>query len=79
MTSINQVDFEKIIADPSACYELPEEILHDSRLSRKQKIAILKLWAFDARELQVAEEENMRGDSGATMLTQVLEALRQIE
>ena len=78
MSHINEKEFERILADPSATFKVPDEVLHDSRLSRKQKIAILKLWAFDERELEVAEEENMRG-KGPILLDEVMLALREIE
>ena|SRR3990167_2355541 len=78
MSHINEKEFERILADPSAIFKVPDEVLHDERLSRKQKIAVLKLWAFDERELEVAEEENMRGKS-PIQLDEVLLALHQIE
>ena len=78
MSHIDEKEFERILADPSATFKMPDEVLHDDRLSRKQKIAILKLWAFDERELEVAEEENMRGKS-PILLDEVMHALHQIE
>ena len=78
MSPLNEKEFERILADPSATFKMPDDVLHDERLSRKQKIAILKLWAFDERELEVAEEENMRG-KGPILLHEVMQALHQIE
>lgn len=78
MSHINEKEFERILADPSATFKMPDDVLHDERLSRKQKIAILKLWAFDEHELEVAEEENMRG-KGPILLDEVMQALRHIE
>lgn len=74
---VNKAEFERIINDPSAVYQQPEDVLRDERLSRAERIAILKQWAFDAREIEVAQEENMRGD--ASVLRQVLLALHQVE
>ena len=78
MTNMNQTEFERILADPSASFKMPDDVLHDERLSRKQKIAVLKLWAFDERELEVAEEENMRG-KGPILLDEVMLALRKLD
>ncbi|HLB56248.1 MAG TPA: hypothetical protein VJK30_02820 [Coxiellaceae bacterium] len=79
MKQMNDKEFERILADPSASFKMPDEVLHDDRLSRRQKIAVLKLWAFDERELEVAEGENMRGHSGPIILDEVMLALRKIE
>ncbi len=77
MSTITPAELEQIMIDPSAAYVAPEDVLHDKRLSREQKKMVLKLWAFDAREIEVAQEENMRGD--ASPLRQVLLALRKLE
>ncbi|OGT67831.1 MAG: hypothetical protein A3J38_02180 [Gammaproteobacteria bacterium RIFCSPHIGHO2_12_FULL_45_9] len=77
MTNISKDELERILADPSSCYKIPDEVLYDKRLTLEQKKMILKVWAFDAREIEVAQEENMRGD--ASPLRQVLLALRQLE
>lgn len=80
MLHINRTEFDQILSDPSSCYQTPDEVLQDERLSREQKIQILKQWAFDERELEVAEEENMTGgDSPPLKLNQILLALREIE
>lgn len=76
---ISKLEFERIIADPASAYGVPEKVLVDERLTKAQKIAVLKQWAFDAKELQVAEEENMRGNSKPTLLHQVLVVLHKVE
>ena len=77
MTTITPKEFEQIMLDPSSSYAIPDEVVYDKRLTLEQKKLILKVWAFDAREIEVAQEENMRGD--ASPLRQVLLALRQLE
>ena len=74
---INKTEFEHILNDPSAVYRQPEDVAQDERLSREEKIKILKQWAFDAQEIEVAQEENMIGD--ASPLRQVLLVLHQLE
>lgn len=79
MSSITLVEFDRIISDPSSSYQFPQDVLLDERLSREQKIVVLKQWAFDERELEVAEAENMRGDSRPLVLDQIMLVLHQIE
>lgn len=76
MEKITTQDFEQIMSDPSASYQIPDEVVYDKRLTLEQKKMILKIWAFDAQEIEVAQEENMRGE--ASPLRQVLLALRQL-
>jgi CBS domain-containing protein len=49
------------LLDPAAVFGSPEEVEHDARLNQEDKLAILKSWEEDARELVVAEDENMTG------------------
>jgi len=71
-------DFNQAIHDPSETYKTPQDVLKDDTLTKEQKIEILKQWAYDARLLAVAEEENMRGDSSSTMLSRVHQALLEL-
>jgi CBS domain-containing protein len=48
-------------SNPAAVYSSPAQVEGDKALSRAEKLAILKSWEEDARELQVAESENMGG------------------
>lgn len=45
--------------DPSSVYDSPMDILEDNELTREQKIKILRQWEYDAKELEVADQENM--------------------
>jgi hypothetical protein len=71
------VDFEKALVDPALIFKNPSEVLQNSELSRGQKIQILQRWEYDVRELQVAEEESMRGPQSVS-LDAVLNALRSL-
>jgi hypothetical protein len=71
------VDVEKALLDPSLVFKTPEEVLADNDLSREQKIKILQRWEYDVRELQVAEEEDMKGPQPVT-LDVVLRSLRAL-
>jgi len=71
------IDFEKALLDPALVFNDPADVLHNSELSRSQKIQILQRWEYDVRELQVAEEESMRGPQSVS-LDVVLNALRAL-
>lgn len=77
--TIDPAEFEHIMADPSAAYKAPEDVPADNRLSYEQQIKILKQWAYDEREIEVAEEENMRPEAKPTILDRVLVVLHQLE
>lgn len=80
MTTIDRAILSRILTDPATVYQYPHAVLSDDRLSREEKIQVLERWAFDARELQVAEEENMGpGDAQPTYLHDVLVALDQLK
>lgn len=73
--------FEQALLNPTNIYQKPMDVVHDESLSRDQKIQILRQWEYDARELQVAEEENMpelTPREKGSMLSRVLEALNEL-
>jgi hypothetical protein len=55
------VDFEAALLNPAGCFREPSEVVADETLSREQKLRVLRQWDQDARQLAVAEEENMTG------------------
>lgn len=60
--------------NPSEHFATPHEVLDADDLTREDKIQVLTNWANEIRQLQVAEEENMRGAPG---LAEQLEAVEQ--
>ena len=70
------IDVEKAMHDPAAVFERPQDVI-DAPLTKQQKIAILKSWAYDVRELEVAEEEGMVGTTQSS-LHQILESLNRL-
>lgn len=71
---IAQRELDKAVTQPWSVYNEPEEVLADDRLSDAEKRRVLESWERDARELAVAEEENMAGGE-PNRLGSVLEAL----
>jgi hypothetical protein len=55
--------YEKALLDPASAFTMPEQVVTSTELSREQKIEILHRWEYDARQLGVAEEENMLSNS----------------
>lgn len=71
------MNIEKALIDPTNVFRHPRDVLLAESLSKKQKIQVLRRWEYDARELQVATEENMAGGP-ADRLDEILEALNQL-
>jgi hypothetical protein len=67
-------DIDKALLDPTSVFKTPEDVLKVKDLTREQKIEILRRWEYDARELQVADDESMTGGSN-NLLERVLESL----
>lgn len=72
------MDIEKAMLNPGSVFASPDEVVRDQSIPREQKIKILKRWAYDARELEVAEEENMCGGP-PSMLGEVLNAMHCLD
>ena len=74
------VDLELAKHDPASLFKKPSDVLRDVSLSRKEKIDILRRWAYDEREKAVAEEENMRStaESKKNILDEILAALIEL-
>lgn len=77
-TSLQAGDLERALLDPTAIFKGPEQVLQRDDLSREQKAAILRRWAYDARELEVAEDEGMRNGE-PDLLDRVLRALDELK
>ncbi|MDZ7751993.1 MAG: hypothetical protein U5S82_10075 [Gammaproteobacteria bacterium] len=68
---------EQALLDPASVFASPEAVVADDTLSRDQKVQVLRRWEYDARELEVAEEENM-GGGPPDILGEVLDALSRL-
>ena len=72
------IDLDRAMLVPASVFKTPDEVLQSEELSSEQKIDILRRWEYDARELEVAEEENMLG-SNSDILDQILRALLKLD
>ena len=69
-----QIDFEQALLDPGAVFRTPEEVVMCEELTTDQRAEILCRWEYDARELDVAEEEGM-SDGESSLLDRIAHAL----
>lgn len=72
-----KIDQEKANLDPTSVFSTPEDVYNEETLTQEQKISILRRWEYDARELAVAEEENMTGGP-PSRLEEVLRVLNRL-
>jgi hypothetical protein len=73
------IDIKKALNNPSAVFKKPRKVVENNDLSREQKIEILRRWEYDARELQVADEEGMApAVPQPVVLDAILDALRSL-
>ncbi|MGH6792658.1 MAG: hypothetical protein ACREDZ_11840 [Kiloniellales bacterium] len=71
-------EIETALIDPSGVFDRPEAVLSRNDIDHETKIEILRRWEYDAREMQVAEEENMAGGE-SDLLDRVLKALKTLQ
>ncbi|TDJ53748.1 MAG: hypothetical protein E2O47_07480 [Gemmatimonadetes bacterium] len=71
-------DLEKALLDPTMVYTDPSDVVADQSLTRDQQIEILRRWEYDARELEVAEEEAGMTVLRPEMFDLVLQALHTL-
>lgn len=75
MAADPKFDIAEALLDPSSLYHSPQDVVGDDRLTREQKIEILRRWEYDEAEVRVAEEEGMPGGSNGELLQQIVKAL----
>lgn len=75
-----KIDIERAKLDPAHAFRRPKDVLENSNISRTDKIDILRRWAYDEREIAVAEEENMQGIDADTnnTLDEILKCLLEL-
>lgn len=74
-------DLDKALVDARAVFKRPEDVVTARDLTREQKIEILRRWEYDARAIQVAEEEGMTAPPSVPQsahLDLILNALRTL-
>ncbi len=72
------MDVKKAMLDPTSVFKDPEEVVASDELTLNQKIEILHRWEYDARELEVAEEEAGMAVLRPDMFDRVVQALHTL-
>ncbi len=72
------IDVSKAMLDPTKVFEDPMDVVANDELTRDQKIEILRRWEYDARQLEVAEEEAGMAVRRPEMFDLVLQALHTL-
>ena len=72
------IDVNKAMLDPTMVFEDPKDVVADVELTRDQKIEILRRWEYDARQLEIAEEEAGMAVRRPEMFDRVLQALHTL-
>ena len=72
------IDVKQAMLDPTSVFKDPTDVVADENLSRDQKIEILHRWKYDARELEVAEEEAGMAVLQPDMFDRVIQALHTL-
>ncbi len=72
------IDVIKAMLDPTMVFEDPMNVVANVELTRDQKIEILRRWDYDARQLEVAEEEAGMAVRRPEMFDLVLQALHAL-
>ena len=70
--------FRQALVSPASVFAKPNEVVFTPAFSRKQKIDVLRRWEYDARMLQMANQEG-KIDESEELLTEILESLHQLD
>lgn len=76
-TKREPIDIEAALLDPAAIFGRPEDVTERDDIPDAVKIDILRRWEYDAKELEVAEEENMP-DGEPSLLRRIIEQLHAL-
>ncbi|HKW13904.1 MAG TPA: hypothetical protein VJS69_05405 [Candidatus Krumholzibacteria bacterium] len=71
------MNLQQALDDPSSVFAAPADVVRNEDVSREQKIQILRRWEYEARTLEVAQDENMMGGV-VSRLAEVLDALHSL-
>lgn len=74
---MSPTDLARALDNPPAAFPRPSDVLLRGDLSRDEKIRILKRWEYDARLVEVAQEENMSG-ARPSALSEILDSLHRL-
>jgi len=72
------VDRRQARLDPGSVFAAPEDVIRHKRLTKAEKTEILRRWAYDASEEDVATEEGMPAGEDGDLLRRILLSLNEL-
>lgn len=72
------IEIEEVILDPVNAFRSPDQILRSRNLTREQKMDLLCLWEFEARQLTKTKGEN-GGMNNSSVLSKILKAIDKLD
>jgi hypothetical protein len=69
--------YQQALENPAAVFSSPADVVASKELTLEQKVQVLKRWEYDARLIEVAQEENMTSMEPG-VLSDVLKALQAL-
>ncbi len=72
------IDVKTAMLAPTMVFEDPMDVVANDELTRDQKVEILRRWEYDARQLEIAEEEAGMAVRRPEMFDLVLQALHTL-
>jgi len=73
------IDVTKAMLDPTMVFKEPKDVVASNKLTRNQKIEILRRWKYDAQQLEVAEDEAGMAVRRPEMFDRVVQALHMLD
>ena len=73
------IDIARARLVPTMVFKEPKDVVASNELTRNQKIEILRRWEYDARQLEVAEEEAGMAVLRPEMFDRVVQALHMLD
>lgn len=77
-TDVDKERLAKALLDPSSVFSTPMDVVEDESIADELKIKILRRWEYDAREMQVADEEGFPARPPGSLLDTVIAALHRM-
>jgi len=74
-------DYDRALIAPEQVFASPMDIVETESMTPEQKLTVLKHWEANARDLQVASEENMTGPENSRLgeVKKAIIRLRELE
>ena len=73
------IDLNQAMLNPTSVFKDPKDVVANGEITRDQKIEILRRWEYDAREMEVAEEEAGMAVLRPEMFDLVVQALHMLD